>query len=92
MTSEFVPGVEDGSNAKGEILYDADTLQQIDHFEDPCDDKLIKKSDILDFGDQGFLLYNLMSKRECQHYIHAGENSGFRHIHAAQNSYRDSQR
>ncbi|XP_041354681.1 uncharacterized protein LOC121372442 [Gigantopelta aegis] len=92
MTSVFVPGVEDGSNENGEILYDADTLQHIDSFEDPCYDKLVKQSDICDFGDQGFLLHNLMSSKECQHYIETGEISGFRELRTSQRSYRDCQR
>ena len=52
----------------------------------------ITRQDILDFGDEGFLLEGVLSKEECQFYINQGEEKGFGNIPDVKQTYRDSQR
>ena len=50
------------------------------------------RHNILDFGDEGFLLKRLMSEKECKHYIQEGERVGFKSIHGSKKEYRNSGR
>ncbi|KAL8566114.1 hypothetical protein ACOMHN_051840 [Nucella lapillus] len=51
-----------------------------------------KRTEILDFGDQGFLLQEIFSAQECKLFINEGERVGFEKIAGANDNYRSSQR
>ena len=50
------------------------------------------REDILDFGDEGFLLRQVLSPEECSFFKDRGEEIGFQKIAGARESYRNSQR
>ncbi|PVD26023.1 hypothetical protein C0Q70_13691 [Pomacea canaliculata] len=52
----------------------------------------VTKSDILDFGEEGFLLHNLLTESECNHFITEGENAGFEVLPIVKERYRSSKR
>ncbi|XP_060081653.1 uncharacterized protein LOC132560963 [Ylistrum balloti] len=52
----------------------------------------IRRSEILDFGNGGFLLHNILTPTECASIIDGGEKIGFESIHAIRHIYRGSQR
>ena len=52
----------------------------------------LDKTEILDFGDTGFLLHQVLNEVECQYYISKGEEIGFGSIKDVKDSYRRSQR
>ena len=51
----------------------------------------IKRSEILDFGNEGFLLDGVLTKDECRCIIEKGEEIGFREI-TVRKDYRNSDR
>lgn len=52
----------------------------------------IIRKEILDFGDEGFLLSNVLSPKECKHYIAEGERIGFQKIIGVQDHHRSCKR
>ncbi|XP_061173180.1 uncharacterized protein LOC133191693 [Saccostrea echinata] len=93
MSSEFIPGVEAGADVNGELASDLDNVHRLSALEDSsyCD-KNVSRTEILDFGDQGFLLHKLMTPSECQHVIEDGEKIGFGEIKGAKRDYRSCDR
>lgn len=94
--AQFVPKTEDLTHLKqalGESDQQHYAVQNIPAPDtDSSGDKVILKEDILDFRDEGFTLQNVLSPKECQHYIHEGEKMGFGEIHGAKPEYRNSTR
>lgn len=94
MSSEFIPRVEAGADVNGELASDLNDVHSLSVFEDThkySDDEVHRK-EILDFGDQGFLLHKLMTSEECAHIIDEGEKIGFGEIKGAKRDYRSSDR
>ena len=52
----------------------------------------ITRKDILDFGDEGYLLYGLLPSSECKYYIQEAEKVGLGLIDESKKTYRSSQR
>lgn len=52
----------------------------------------VSRTEILDFGDEGFLLDNLLTRDECEHIIKEGEKIGFEPIENGRLDYRSSER
>ena len=48
----------------------------------------VERTDILDFGNEGFLLTGLLTDEECSSLIDAGETIGFKQIEGATQEYR----
>lgn len=94
MSSEFIPGVEAGANVNGELASDLNDVHKLSVFEDTFNyiDKEVHRSEILDFGDQGFLLHKLMTSDECARIIDEGEKIGFGEIKGAKRDYRSCDR
>ena len=85
MSSEFKPQTED-------LKHIAD-LQDFPSPPESINNSFVpSRQEILDFGDEGFLLEDVLSKEECQFYMDQGENQGFGLIHGVRESYRNSQR
>ena len=69
------------------------SMRSVDVWSDPLFDKTkLKRSEILEFGDDCFLLKNVMTSAECHHYVTSAENIGFDEIPEAPESYRTSVR
>lgn len=94
MSSEFIPGAEAGANVNGELASDLNDVHSLSVFEDTrkYSDDEVNRSEILDFGDQGFLLHQLMTSEECAHIIDEGEKIGFGEIKGAKRDYRSCDR
>lgn len=94
MSSEFIPGAEAGANVNGELASDLNDVHSLSVFEDTrkYSDDEVNRSEILDFGDQGFLLHQLMTSEECAHIIDEGEKIGFGEIKGARRDYRSCDR
>ena len=60
-------------------------------FADLCSDDVIKH-DILDFGDEGFLLKGLLTAEECKSFIEFGEQTGFKDMFGYRKIYRNNKR
>lgn len=90
---KFEPNYEGEANKEGEIAVDPKEIKVI-----PCQpDELfstddVKRLDVEHFGDEGFLLSNVMTKAECEHYITQGERLGFERIRGVSDDIRNSQR
>ena len=68
-------------------------VENINNWTDPDYDKeKIKRSKILDFGDDCFLLKNVMSSDECQFYMSSAEKLGYDEIPESKESYRNTVR
>ncbi|XP_064602326.1 uncharacterized protein LOC135468167 [Liolophura sinensis] len=52
----------------------------------------VSRTEILDFGNEGFLLNNLLTRDECVHIIQEGEKIGFEPIENGRLDYRSSER
>ena len=52
----------------------------------------VTRTEVLDFGDEGFLLHQVMSADESQYYIDQGEKIGFHPIPGVKKTYRSSDR
>lgn len=93
MASEFIPGLEADTNSKGEIACDLgdahsislpSSLSNIGHE--------IKREEIADFGDEGFLLHDVLSSEENKFIISEGEKIGFERLKGVKDEYRNQQR
>ncbi|XP_067681338.1 uncharacterized protein [Haliotis asinina] len=93
MNSEFVAETEVGANKAGEILHDAGELKNVSC---PSGDGFaqdsVNRTEILDFGNEGFLLHGLFSPQECRHYIDKGEEVGFEPLFGVKEEYRSCHR
>lgn len=94
MSSEFIPGAEAGANVNGELASDLNDVHSLSVLEDTrkYSDDEVNRSEILDFGDQGFLLHQLITSEECAHIIDEGEKIGFGEIKEAKRDYRSCDR
>lgn len=93
MALTFNPALEADADDNGEILYNEEELKNVKIFVDgEYLSERITRKDILDFGDEGFLLQNVLSSTECKYYIAEAERVGFEKIHGARDHYRSSQR
>ncbi|KAK7471519.1 hypothetical protein BaRGS_00035858 [Batillaria attramentaria] len=92
MASEFSPLHEAEADDKGQINFSEGELKSIPVPPQTDEEMCIRRSEILDFGDEGFLLHNVLSSTECQHFISEGEKAGFEKIHGARNNYRSNLR
>ena len=90
----FTPGVEVGSSLEGNLEIPEDDIVQLEFEEDeefflenkPC------RVEVADFGDEAFLLNNLLSQKECCWFIKQGEELGFEKIIGVRDDYRDCKR
>ncbi|XP_033734272.1 uncharacterized protein LOC117323265 isoform X2 [Pecten maximus] len=92
MSAEYIPGVEAGTE-DGRISSNTLHSHKIDI---DCDtghsQEGVQRIEILDFGNEGFLLYKLLTESECTYIINEGEKIGFGAIRGAQDNYRSAQR
>lgn len=58
----------------------------------PSDAVPITKKDINCLNGKGFLLYNVLSKSECQYYVNQADNAGFDDLEHYKKEYRDNKR
>ena len=95
MESQFLPKHEAEADDTGKIHL-ANELKEINVDlilkETEQEETSISRSEILDFGDEGFLLNNVLSVAECKNFIDEGERVGFDKIYGASDNYRSSQR
>ncbi|XP_070180405.1 uncharacterized protein, partial [Littorina saxatilis] len=88
------PQHEAEADNTGQIYFPVDDLKhivlpgQIDNRTKPP----ITRSEILDFGNQGFLLHHVLSQAECDHFIKEGERVEFDKVKGARDDYREQQR
>ncbi|OWF40651.1 uncharacterized protein LOC110463519 [Mizuhopecten yessoensis] len=92
MSAEYVPGVEagtEGGKISGDTQHshDIDVKYDVDHSKEQ-----IGRTEILDFGNEGFLLHKLLTGAECSSIIDEGEIIGFEAIRGARDNYRSAQR
>lgn len=95
MSTEFFPSSEAETNEKGEIAFDAGECHQLEDIAlDNSKLKLndVKRTDVSDFGNEGFLLHNVLTQDECHNIIKMGEDIGFEKIVGATEQYRSAQR
>ncbi|XP_060571032.1 uncharacterized protein LOC132729314 [Ruditapes philippinarum] len=93
MSVPYIPGVEEGTSLEGNIEISASDLQYINFPEDKSYNTInITQSDIADFGDEGFLLHNILSDDECRYFIDEGERLGFETIRGVRDDYRSCKR
>ncbi|XP_064639568.1 uncharacterized protein LOC135495078 [Lineus longissimus] len=85
----YVPKKEE--KLVGEGLVDLESLPTLSAYPGKSINT-IERRDILDFGDEGFLLDNALSQEECKYYIDKAERMGLGPIHEANHSYRNSDR
>ncbi|ESO93516.1 hypothetical protein LOTGIDRAFT_161618 [Lottia gigantea] len=84
---------EADADSSGELSYDVGQLKEIQFEADQNFQKAdVKRQEILDFGDEGFLLEKLLSQSECDRLIQNGEEKGFDEIRGLNDKYRSSQR
>ncbi|XP_013387162.1 uncharacterized protein LOC106156453 [Lingula anatina] len=88
----FIPKEEENVYQKGEdekIL----TNMKLKVASDDSKPRSLTRSEILDFGSEGFLLHGILSQQECQEYIQEFENEGFGAIpELVKNNYRSCER
>ena len=95
MATEYQPKSEDLSQfGFGEENSELHGVKSISVYSPsvPEEEVQVSRSDILDFGDQGFLLHHVLTTEECQHYIQQGETLGFEGIEGVKKSVRNSDR
>ncbi|XP_076096070.1 uncharacterized protein LOC143067021 [Mytilus galloprovincialis] len=88
---EFIPGLEENTNKGGELPCDIDNVTTIS-FTPTTSKSEIRKEDIADFGDEGFLLYDVLSREESNLIISEGEKIGFERMKGVKDEYRSAQR
>ena len=90
--TEYNPSSEDLSKYQT-AAEDLSELKHMDTWSDPewRPDQIVR-TDILHFGDEGYLLKNVFTPAECQYYINRAEELGFDEIPEATKSYRDCKR
>lgn len=91
MASEYIPGLEGNTNERGEIACDIDNVCSINFTPDPAGTK-VRREDVLDFGDEGFLLHDVLTGEESSSVIEEGERIGFERLKGANDNYRNQQR
>ncbi|XP_059168657.1 uncharacterized protein LOC131950487 [Physella acuta] len=91
---EYIPGLEEDASKSGEIQIDgADLITDFPSLDDnEFDNSAISRTEVLDYGDECFLLKSVLLPEECQHFIQAGERVGFSEILYSRDDYRSSQR
>ncbi|CAL1547802.1 unnamed protein product [Lymnaea stagnalis] len=91
---EFIPGNEEDADKSGEIKIDGANLVNILALqEDPnFKEHEVSRVSVLDFGDECFLLKNVHTVQECNHFIQEGEKLGFEEMLYSRDDYRSSQR
>ncbi len=96
MASEYRPKIEDLSEYQkliGEVDASLGEEKDVEVFEDAgFDADKVQKKDVLDFGEECFLLKYLLTEEESRSYIDQGEKLGFGDISEAKQSYRNCQR
>lgn len=93
MSIPFVPGLEKGVSLEGNIEITADDLKSFEiEFDENFKQDKVTQSDILDFGDEGFLLHNILTEEECQDCIQKAEEAGFEAIRGVRDDYRSCTR
>jgi len=90
----FMPGLEAETNDAGEIHIDGEDLKYLPTLEGDEDFTHINivRQEVMDYGDECFLLKNILTEHECQHFIKEGEAVGFGACGFARNDYRSAQR
>ena len=92
----FTPKQEDLSYLQdiGESENVSENCQSIDCslLSKQIDSRQISRREILDFKNEGFLLFDVLSQDECMSFIEQGEKIGFKLIHGAKKEYRNSTR
>lgn len=88
---EFIPGLEENTNKGGELACDIDNVTTIS-FTPTTSKSEIRKEDIADFGDEGFLLYDVLSREESNLIMSEGEKIGFERMKGVKDEYRSAQR
>lgn len=93
MSAPYIPGVEEGASLEGNIEISAEDLKQIEFIKDTSHKSShIRQSDVADFGDEAFLLHNVLTKDECCFFIKEGEKLGFETIRGVRDDYRSCKR
>lgn len=93
MSVSYIPKLEESTSTDGSIEFSADDVRHIIFKEDKCHNRdFIKRSELLNFGDEGFLLHNVLTAQECDMFMCEGENIGFEVIHGAREEYREMTR
>ena len=93
MASEFIPGLEADTNSKGEIACDVGNVHVLSLPSSLSNtEHEIKREEIADFGDEGFLLHDVLSSEENKFIISEGEQIGFERLKGVKDEYRNQQR
>ena len=96
VVDRFTPGMEADADDFGQISIDGSCLSNINN---PLPESSrcfalenITREDVLDYGNECFLLKSVLTEDESKHFIHEGEKVGFEKIPNGRDSYRSSQR
>ncbi|RUS87648.1 hypothetical protein EGW08_004571 [Elysia chlorotica] len=96
IVDHFIPGVEADADDSGRITIDGSCLS---HISTPLPKtsqlfafENVTRKDVLDYGDECFLLSSVLTQSESDHFVQEGEKIGFEKIANRGNNYRSSQR
>ena len=93
MSVPFLPGHEQGSTLDGSLELCSGDLKHVPMTAvHDFDVTTIKQTELSDFGDEGFLLQNVVTASECQCFIDGGESVGFDTIRGVRDDYRSCKR
>lgn len=92
MSVPFIPGVEKGASLEGNIELSESDVVQFTFKENDVSTVDINRSKILNFGDEAFLLHNVLTREECETFIREGEKIGFETIRGVRDDYRSCKR
>lgn len=93
MSVPFIPGVEKGASLEGNIELSECDVVDYDFIENQ--EKRVKDinlEEILDFGNEAFLLRSVLTAEECQSFVQKGEELGFEDIRGVRDDYRSCKR
>lgn len=98
----FIPKLEESANESGEIIIDGSDLKNIQPLSSDAEiegtdlssmmNNVIKRTEILDYGDTCFILKDVLTENECAHFIKEGETTGFESVGYSKESYRSCKR
>ncbi|XP_005090674.1 uncharacterized protein LOC101858459 isoform X1 [Aplysia californica] len=94
VSEAFVPGLEAETNESGQLQIDGGNLKVLPPLkeDESFSQSQVHREEVMDYGDECFLLANTLTETECQHFIQEGETEGFEAIGFVRDSYRSSQR
>ena len=93
-SDRFMPGLEAETNEAGELQIDGRIIRTLPSLREDQDfsHSDVHRQEVMDYGDECFLLKHILTESECHHFINEGEHAGFDGVGFARNDYRSAQR